>query len=96
MSLGQTLQALADPTRRQIVQLLRERDLTAGEIAAHFSLAKPSISHHLSVLKNAGLVVDEKRGQYVYYSLNMSVLEELISWLIANFAPIRDNKQTGV
>lgn len=78
--MNKSFQALADPTRRKILRLLRERDMTAGEIAEHFDMTKPSISHHLSVLKNANLVIDERKGQYIYYSLNTSVVEELMGW----------------
>ncbi len=73
--------ALNDPTRRQILEILRERDLTAGEIAERFEMTKPSISHHLDLLKQAGLVVADKRGQFIYYSLNTTVLDELMSWI---------------
>ncbi|CDF57522.1 autorepressor SdpR family transcription factor [Thermobrachium celere] len=72
--------ALADPTRRKIIMLLKERDLTAGEIAEHFNMTKPSISHHLSILKQADLVSDERKGQNIYYSLNTTVFQELINW----------------
>ena len=74
--------AMGDPTRRQILDLLKEKDLTAGEIADFFRISKPSISYHLDLLKNADLVFADKRGQYVYYSLNTSVLDEVISWLM--------------
>ncbi len=75
-----TFQALSDPTRREILRMLREKDLTAGEIADHFHISRPSISHHLSILKNANLVLDERKGQFIYYSLNTSVLEEVMGW----------------
>ncbi|SHK57299.1 autorepressor SdpR family transcription factor [Desulforamulus aeronauticus] len=75
-----TFQALSDPTRREILRMLREKDLTAGEIADHFHISRPSISHHLSILKNATLVLDERKGQFIYYSLNTSVLEEVMGW----------------
>lgn len=74
--------ALDDPTRRQILEMLKEKDLTAGEIAEAFDMTKPSISYHLDILKQAELVVSLKKGQYVYYSISTSVLEELISWLM--------------
>lgn len=74
--------AMGDPTRRQILDLLKEKDRTAGEIADFFRISKPSISYHLDLLKNADLVFADKRGQYVYYSLNTSVLDEVIGWLI--------------
>ena len=74
--------ALNDPTRRQILQLLQERDMTAGEIVERFKISGPSISHHLDLLKQAKLVVAEKDGQYIYYSLNTTVVDEIIKWLI--------------
>lgn len=77
---GLTFKALADPTRRKILKLLRERDLTAGEIADEFNISKPSISHHLSLLKQSGLVLDERHGQFIYYSLNMTVFQEVMGW----------------
>ncbi|MEM7370479.1 MAG: autorepressor SdpR family transcription factor [Bacteroidota bacterium] len=74
--------ALNDPTRRKILEMLRERNMTAGEIAEGFEMSKPSISHHLDLLKRADLVIAEKKGQFVYYSLSTSVLDDLISWII--------------
>lgn len=74
--------ALNDSTRRQILELLKEKDLVAGEIAAHFNISKPSISHHLDLLKRADLVIGIRQGQYISYSLNMSVFEEVIQWLM--------------
>jgi ArsR family transcriptional regulator, arsenate/arsenite/antimonite-responsive transcriptional repressor len=74
--------ALNDPTRRQILDLLRRKDLTAGEIANCFEMSKPSISHHLDLLKQADLVVSEKNGQFITYSLNTTVLDECLSWLM--------------
>ena len=76
--------ALSDPTRRQILDLLAKNDLTAGEIADNFSMTKPSISHHLSILKEAELVFAEKKGQQIYYSVNTTVFEELLKFA-ANF-----------
>lgn len=73
--------ALNDPTRRQILEILREGDLTAGEIADKFDMTKPSISHHLDLLKQADLVSADKRGQFIYYTLNTTVLDELLSWI---------------
>ncbi|MBL4649133.1 MAG: winged helix-turn-helix transcriptional regulator [Aureispira sp.] len=74
--------ALNDSTRRQILELLKEKDLVAGEIAAHFNISKPSISHHLDLLKRADLVIGIRQGQFISYSLNMSVFEEVIQWLM--------------
>ncbi|KPU43149.1 transcriptional repressor SdpR [Oxobacter pfennigii] len=72
--------ALSDPTRRKIILLLKQRDMTAGEIADQFDMTKPSISHHLNILKQADLVMDERKGQNIYYSLNTSVFQEVVNW----------------
>ncbi len=74
--------ALNDETRRQILELLREKDLSAGEIADHFKISKPTISHHLEILKNADLISQQKKGQFIIYSLNTTVFEEVLSWLL--------------
>lgn len=74
--------ALNDGTRREILELLKKEDLTAGEIAGHFKISFPSISHHLDLLKQAQLVTARKEGQFVYYSINTSVLDELLQWVI--------------
>ena len=74
--------ALNDPTRREILEMLKHKDLTAGEIAEAFQISKPSISHHLDLLKQAGLVVSQKKGQFVHYSLNITVVEDLLSWIL--------------
>jgi ArsR family transcriptional regulator len=81
-----TFKALADPNRREIIRFLRERDMTAGEIAEKFNISKPSISHHLNLLKQAGLVADERKGQNIVYSLNTSVVEELIRMMLDLFS----------
>ncbi len=79
--------ALGDPTRRQILEILsREGDLTAGEIASRFDMSAPSVSHHLSALKNAGLIVDTRRRQSIVYSLNTTVFQSLVSWLYGIFS----------
>jgi DNA-binding transcriptional ArsR family regulator len=74
--------ALNDPTRREILELLKEREMTAGEIAEKFQMSWPSVSHHLDLLKQAKLVLSEKDGQYVYYSLNTTVVDEILKWLM--------------
>ncbi|MFE4121381.1 autorepressor SdpR family transcription factor [Priestia sp. YIM B13486] len=81
--MNETFKALADPTRRKILELLKERDLTAGEIFEYFNMTKPSISNHLKILKQADLVQDEKRGQFVIYSLNTTVFQDLIGWFFS-------------
>ncbi|ACO25778.1 autorepressor SdpR family transcription factor (plasmid) [Bacillus cereus] len=78
--MNQAFKALADPTRRKILDLLKDSDLTAGEIAEHFDMTKPSVSHHLNLLKNTKLVQDEKKGQFIIYSLNTTVFQDLIAW----------------
>lgn len=80
--LNKTLQALADPTRRAIVKLLGEGDFAAGRIAARFPISAPSISHHLNVLKGAGLVQSERRGQNIVYSLDATVVQEFVAELL--------------
>ena len=80
--MNDTFKALADPTRRQIIRLLKERDLTAGEIAEHFAMTKPSISHHLNTLKQAKLVLDERQGQNIIYSLNTTVVQDVMGWFL--------------
>ena len=79
---GEGFKALSDPTRRRILELLRDGDKTAGELAEHFDMTKPSISHHLATLKAAGLVDDERRGQNIVYSLNTTVMQDLIGWFL--------------
>jgi DNA-binding transcriptional ArsR family regulator len=79
-----TLRALADPTRREIVRLLRQGDLTAGEIAEKFPMTAATVSHHLSTLKEAGLVSAERQGRTIVYSLNATVVQELVGDLLRN------------
>ena len=74
-------EALADPIRREILNMLKGGSLSAGEIAEHFDVTAPSISRHLSVLKDADLIRDSKEGKYIFYELNTSVLEEVMLWL---------------
>jgi len=78
--MGDAFKALADPTRRHILELLAQGDMTAGQIAAHFDMTKPSVSHHLHILKNAGLICDQRSGQNIVYSVNLTVFQELIKW----------------
>lgn len=76
--LNELFQALSDSTRRQILKMLKDKDLTAGQIAGVFDMSKPSISHHLNVLKKAGLIESERNGQNIVYSLNMTVMQEAL------------------
>ena len=81
MGLQQTLKALADPTRREILNLLKNGKLSAGEITDHFDITAAAISRHLSVLKEADLIEDIREGKYIFYELNASVLEEIMLWI---------------
>jgi ArsR family transcriptional regulator len=83
--MSEVYKALADPTRRKILQLLREREMSAGEIASHFDLAKPTLSGHFAVLREAQLVAPEKSGTTITYRLNVSVLEEALLALMDGF-----------
>ena len=74
--------ALNDATRRKILELLQAKDLTAGEIAENFNISFPSVSHHLDLLKQAQLVTTKKEGQFIYYSLNTTVMDEILKWLM--------------
>ncbi len=78
--MNKTFKALSDPTRRRILELLDERDMTAGQIADQFDMSQPSVSHHLSVLKNANLIIWIKDGQSIIYSLNTTVFQEVTKW----------------
>ncbi|WP_312353423.1 autorepressor SdpR family transcription factor [Aminipila sp.] len=80
MGFQESFKALSDSTRREILQLLKSGSLSAGEIVEHFDMTGATISHHLTILKNAGLIVDKKVGKYIYYELNLSVVEEVMSW----------------
>ena len=81
MSMQDTLQALADPTRREILNLLKQSRMSAGEISNHFSISGAAVSRHLSVLKEADIIRDEREGKYIYYELNATVLEEILLWI---------------
>jgi DNA-binding transcriptional ArsR family regulator len=91
--MNKAFKALNDPIRRKILELLRERDMNAGEIAEHFQITKPSISHHLDLLAQADLVVRLKQGQFVNYSLNTTVLDEIIQWLMNIHLKERDHER---
>ena len=81
MGLQQTLKALADPTRREILSLLKGGRKSAGEISDHFDITAAAISRHLSLLKDADLIEDTREGKYIFYTLNASVLEEILLWV---------------
>ena len=81
MSFQSTMRALADPTRREILNLLKSQPLSAGQIGQHFDMTGAAISRHLSVLKDADLIRDRRSGKFIIYELNASVLEEIMLWL---------------
>ena len=81
MSFADTFKALSDPVRRDILQMLKQGRLSAGEISGHFAMTNATISYHLSILKKADLVFETREGTYIYYELNASVLEEIMLWL---------------
>ncbi|WP_343695154.1 autorepressor SdpR family transcription factor [Flavobacterium sp.] len=74
--------ALNDATRREILELLRQKDMSAGEIADAFNISKPSISHHLDILKRAALITSEKSGQFIIYSINTTIMEDVLQWIL--------------
>ncbi|MCK6255663.1 autorepressor SdpR family transcription factor [Fictibacillus sp. KIGAM418] len=80
--MNEVFKALSDPTRRKILDLLKNQDLSAGEIADHFQMTKPTISHHLNTLKKTGLIQDVKQGQFVIYSLNTTVFHDVMNWFM--------------
>ena len=78
---NQVFKALANPTRREIVRLLGKKEMSAGELAEHFDMTKPTVSHHFSVLKEADLIVSRREGQQIIYSLNTTVAQDVLAWL---------------
>jgi len=84
--MNEVFKALADPTRRRILQLLQNGEMTAGELAEHFDMAKPSVSHHFNVLKQADLILSRREGQQIYYGLNTTVVEDLLAMFWNLFA----------
>jgi ArsR family transcriptional regulator len=79
-SLTAAFKAIADPTRREILHLLRKEEMTAGDVAGRFDMTKPTMSHHFSVLKEAGLITSRREGQTIWYALNTTVLEDVLAW----------------
>jgi DNA-binding transcriptional ArsR family regulator len=91
--MNEAFKALADPTRREILELLRHGEMTAGELAEHFDISKPSMSHHFDVLKQADLVCTRRDGQQIYYTLNTTVVEDLLAIIWDLFADRRGKKK---
>jgi ArsR family transcriptional regulator len=79
--LNALFKALNDPIRRDILDLLKNKDMSAGDIADHFNIGKPTVSHHLDLLRQAGLVTSEKQGQFIIYSISTTVLDEILQWI---------------
>jgi len=96
MSINEILRALSDPTRRQILHLLREGDLTAGELADHFDLAKSTMSGHFNVLRAAGLIVSERSRNQIVYSINMSAFDDAAAAVMGYFGVHRHTKPSGL
>lgn len=95
MHVNDAFKALADPSRRQILALLRKGEMTAGELAEHFDMAKPSLSHHFSVLKQADLISARRDGQQIYYALNTTVVEDLLAMIWDLFPQKALEKESG-
>ena len=81
--LQETIKSLSDPTRRKILELLKKGPMSAGELGKEFDMTGATMSHHLSILKKAGLVQDQKKGTFIYYEINTSVMEDLLSWVVS-------------
>jgi DNA-binding transcriptional ArsR family regulator len=96
MSSNETFKALADPTRREILRILARGEQTAGELSERFDMSKPSVSHHFSVLKEADLIRSRRDGQKIFYSLNTTVMQDLITWLWDAFGTVPDDNSPPV
>jgi ArsR family transcriptional regulator len=92
VSSNQTFRALADPTRRAILDLLRQGEMTAGALAEKFDMTKPSMSHHFAVLKDADLITSRREGQQIWYGLNTTVVQDLMAWAMRL---MEDGKKNG-
>ena len=96
MHMNDAFKALADPTRREVLRLLRDGEKTAGELARHFDMTKPSMSHHFAVLKQADLIASRREGQQIYYFLNTTVMEDLLALLWGLLADRDGRKENGL
>ena len=83
MLLQETMKALSDPTRRRVLELLKKGPMSAGDLGKEFDMTGATMSHHLSMLKKAGLVQDQKKGTFIYYEINTSVMEDLLAWVVS-------------
>jgi ArsR family transcriptional regulator len=91
-SLTAAFKAIADPTRREILHLLRKEEMTAGDVAARFDMTKPTMSHHFSVLRDAGLITSRREGQTIWYALNTTVLEDVLAWTMGMARGAREDQ----
>jgi DNA-binding transcriptional ArsR family regulator len=95
MRMNEAFKAIADPTRREVLRLLRSRgEMTAGELAEHFDMSRPSMSHHFAVLKQADLVTTRRDGQQIYYALNTTVVQDLMTIILDLFADHKGPKES--
>jgi ArsR family transcriptional regulator, arsenate/arsenite/antimonite-responsive transcriptional repressor len=92
LSTNKTFRALADPTRRQILALLRHGEITAGALAQKFDMTKPAMSHHFNVLKDADLITSRREGQQIWYALNTTVVQDVIAWAMQLATDAKKNK----
>jgi ArsR family transcriptional regulator len=93
IALDPAFKAIADPTRREILHMLRKEEMTAGDVAARFDMTKPTISHHFAVLKAAGLITSRREGQTIWYALNTTVLEDVLAWALDMARPSTGEKR---
>ena len=91
--LNEVFKAIADPTRREILRLLRHEEMSAGDVAARFDMTKPTMSHHFAVLKAAGLITSRREGQTIWYALDTTVLEDVLAWSMDMARGARGDKQ---
>ena len=95
MAFAETFKALSDPARRQILELLKEGPMSAGEIGAHFEMTGATMSYHLKILKKADLVFESREKNFIYYQLNASVLEEILLWITSLRDEVKEEKASG-
>jgi ArsR family transcriptional regulator, arsenate/arsenite/antimonite-responsive transcriptional repressor len=92
---NRTFKAIADPTRREILRILRRGEMTAGDLAEHFDMAKPTMSHHFAVLKEADLLTSRRDGQQIWYGLNTTMVQDLMSWAMDLLRGAREKTQSA-
>ncbi|NNG22131.1 winged helix-turn-helix transcriptional regulator [Massilia sp. ML15P13] len=90
--MNEVFKAIADPTRREILRLLRNEEMSAGDVAARFDMTKPTVSHHFAVLKAAGLITSRRDGQTIWYALDTTVLEDVLAWSMDMARGVKEDK----